>query len=117
MSLCSSVYIDKSAFKALTRAQKAALLPVGVVDVKGTFSRDEAVTITVVHRDENRVIMGTTDVGLALVNYSSAEIARIRGQSSWDIEKILGYADGEYVAHRDNMVFYPKVTAALTKDS
>ena len=74
MSLCSSVYIDKSAFKALTRAQKAAILSVGVVDVKGTFSQDEAVTITVVHWDENRVIIGTTDVGLALVNYFSADL-------------------------------------------
>jgi hypothetical protein len=27
----------------------------------------------------------------------------------------LGYADGEYIAHRDNMVFMPKVTAALSK--
>jgi glutamate 5-kinase len=115
MSPRGRILIDEGAFKAITRVEKAALLPVGIVDVEGSFSRDEAVTIAVAHRDANRVVIGT-DVGRALVNYSSAEIHRIMGKGSWEIAGILGYADGEYIAHRDNMVFMPKATAALSTE-
>lgn len=116
MSPRGRVLIDEGAFKAITRAEKAALLPVGVVDVEGGFSRDEAVTISVAHRDEHRVVTGTTDVGRALVNYSATEIIRIMGKRSSEIVGILGYADGEYIAHRDNMVFMPKATATLSRE-
>jgi len=109
------VLIDEGAFKALTRIEKAGLLPVGVVGVDGTFSRDEAITLTVATRDVDGNITATTDVGRALVNYSATEIGRIMGKRSSEIVSILGYADGEYIAHRDNMVFMPKVTAALSK--
>jgi glutamate 5-kinase len=111
------VLIDEGAFKAITRTEKAALLPVGVIGVEGAFSRDEAVTVAVAYRDANRLVTGTTDVGKALVNYSSTEISRIMGKRSSEIVGILGYADGEYIAHRDNMVFMPKATAALSKDT
>jgi len=39
-----------------------------------------------------------------LVNYSTAELERIRGQHSDAIENILGYMYGEEVIHRNNMV-------------
>lgn len=109
------VLIDEGAFRAVTRAEKAGLLPVGVIGVEGTFSAEEAVTIAVAARDENKVITAVTDIGRALVNYSSAEIGRIMGKRSYQIVGILGYADGEYVAHRDNMAFMPKAMAALKK--
>ena len=117
MSSRGRILIDEGAFKAVTRVEKAALLPVGVVDVEGNFSRDEAVTIAVVHRDADHVVTGTTDVGRALVNYSASEIGRIKGKKSSEIMGILGYADGEYIAHRDNMVFIPRVTAALSTET
>jgi len=113
MSPRGRVLIDEGAFRALTRVEKAALLPVGVVGVEGQFSRDEAVTLTVAHRDEEGQVVETTDVGRALVNYSATEIGRIMGKQSFEIEGILGYADGEFIAHRDNMVFIPRATAAL----
>ena len=43
------------------------------------------------------------EIGRALVNYSSAEIKRIAGHRSVDITHILGYADSEYVAIRENV--------------
>lgn len=106
------VLVDEGAFKAITRVERAALLPVGVVGVEGSFSQDEAVTIAVVTRNADKQITGITDVGKALVNYSATEIGRIMGKRSSEIVAILGYADGEYIAHRDNMVFLQKVTAA-----
>jgi glutamate 5-kinase len=116
MSPRGKVLVDEGAFKALTRAEKAALLPVGVIGVDGHFSRDEAVTISVASRDANGEVIESRDVGRALVNYSAAEIQRIMGKRSSEIVCILGYADGEYVAHRDNMVFMPRVTADLGKE-
>lgn len=43
------------------------------------------------------------EVGRALVNYSATEIARIKGLRSSDILNVLGYADSEYVALRENI--------------
>jgi len=114
MSPRGKVLIDEGAYRALTRVEKAGLLPVGVVGVEGSFAADEAVTIAVATRDENQVIIGTVDVGRALVNYSASEISRVMGKRSTEIVGILGYADGEYIAHRDNMVFNPKAAPALT---
>ena len=45
----------------------------------------------------------TGEVGRALVNYSAAEIVRIKGLQSTEIEGVLGYADSEYVALRENI--------------
>ena len=39
----------------------------------------------------------------AVVNYSSAEISRIKGIRGTDIMGVLGYADSEYVAFRENV--------------
>ena len=117
MSSRGKVLIDEGAFKALTRTEKAALLPVGVVGVEGTFSRDEAVTIALAKFDESRVLTEMIDVGRALVNYSAAEITRIMGKKSSEIVSILGYADGEFIAHRDNMVFFPKYMNSAVETS
>jgi len=43
------------------------------------------------------------EIGRALVNYSAVEIKRIAGHRSVDITHILGYADSEYVAIRENV--------------
>ena len=43
------------------------------------------------------------EVGRALVNYSGTEIRRIKGLRSSEIESMLGYADSEYVALRENI--------------
>ena len=45
----------------------------------------------------------SVEVGRALVNYSSAEVARIKGLRSAEIQGVLGYADSEYVALRENV--------------
>ncbi|KAK9465055.1 Aspartate/glutamate/uridylate kinase [Lipomyces arxii] len=122
-----TVYIDNGAFNAITRANKAGLLPAGVMHVKGAFSASEAVSLAVVdkqalntalaeHEDDEEaqkvavaaVLEAGEDVGKAIVNYSSVEIARIRGLKSSEIESLLGYSDSEYIAHRDNLAFSPK---------
>ena len=46
-------------------------------------------------------------MGHCRVNYLAPEITLIKGHKSSEIEAILGYADSEYVAHRDNLAFPP----------
>lgn len=108
-----NVYIDEGAYRAIT--DKAGLLPVGIVDVDGHFAQQEAVRIIVVKRTssgaDNSYLYERTDpapfeVGRACVNYSAAEIKRIKGARSTEIENILGYADSEYVALRENIAFF-----------
>lgn len=107
-----SVIIDKGAHNALTRSAKAGLLPVGIIGVEGVFHESECVTIKVGSKLDNGELDTTKElieIGRARVNYSSAEINKIKGLHSQDIEKVLGYADSEYVAHRDNLAFPPSV--------
>ena len=108
------VYVDQGAAKALS--EKAGLLPVGIVDVDGNFAQQEAVKIFVIgdknvsaNSDLNSgaaVDSASQEIGRALVNYSSTEIKRIRGLKSTEIRSVLGYADSEYVAFRENMAFF-----------
>lgn len=108
-----TVYIDHGAYSALQN--KAGLLPAGVVGVEGHFSQHEAVRLVVVQRPSPDALDGDfphhgeepREVGRALVNYGSAEIARIKGVRSTQISSILGYADSEYVALRENISFFP----------
>ncbi|KAI0187687.1 glutamate 5-kinase [Xylaria flabelliformis] len=129
-----TLYIDSGAYAALS--DKAGLLPVGVLDVEGNFAQQEAVRLVVVDRraapaaaiiasaDVNHSSSSTprsstpvplsvkweacnpVEVGRALVNYAAPEIARIKGHRSGKIGELLGYADSEYVAHRENISLF-----------
>ena len=111
-----TIYIDAGAHRAL--ANKAGLLPVGVLDVEGAFSQQEAVRLVVVERlpkGGTKLWDGPgVEVGRALVNYSAAEIARIKGVRSSEIQGLLGYADSEYVALRENISFFPTDSRPVT---
>ncbi|EXJ85695.1 glutamate 5-kinase [Capronia coronata CBS 617.96] len=112
-----TIYVDRGASQAL--ANKAGLLPVGVVGVEGTFAQQEAVRLVVVDKQPLGSLSPTGDstsasavlqlvqrgeeIGRAVVNYSSAEISRIKGLRSSEVRSVLGYADSEYVAFRENV--------------
>jgi glutamate 5-kinase len=116
-----TIYIDAGAHRAL--ANKAGLLPVGIVDVEGNFAQQEAARLVVVERiPKSAAAQGATklwegpghEVGRALVNYSAAEIARIKGVQSSEIHGLLGYADSEYVALRENISFFTRESRPVT---
>ena len=88
--------LDAGAAKVL-REKGVSLLPVGVRDVTGNFSRGEMVSC--VGPDNQRVACG-------LVNYSAEEARRIMGKSSDAIASILGYVDEKELIRRDNMVVF-----------
>jgi glutamate 5-kinase len=117
-----TVYIDAGAHRALSN--KAGLLPAGVVDVEGSFAQQEAVRLVVVDRVPKSALSLETavklwegpgiEVGRALVNYSAAEIARIKGARSREIQALLGFAESEYVALRENISFFERESRPVT---
>lgn len=118
-----TVYIDSGAHRAL--ANKAGLLPVGVVDVDGNFSQQECIRLVVVKRTGSPRDRSAAyekhpapfEVGRALVNYSASEIRRIRGLKSTEIHDVLGYADSEYIALRENIAFSKREKSRPTTPS
>ena len=81
-----------------------SLLPIGVIAVEGDFERGDVVACV----DEHGV-----ECGRGLVNYSSADTARILRQPSARIADILGHLSDPELIHRDNMVVVrPRTSAA-----
>lgn len=104
-----TIYIDTGAYTAITRSRRAGLLPVGVIGVEGNFHTSECVDIKVGVKDKDGKIDSSKDtlhIGRCLVNYESTEIDKIKGLHSHDIDRVLGYADSEYIAFRDNIAFH-----------
>lgn len=94
LRLRGRVTLDAGAVRALTQGHHS-LLPVGVVAVEGEFDRGDVVACV----DEHGV-----ECGRGLINYSSAETARILRQPSARIAEILGHLSDPELIHRDNLV-------------
>ncbi len=84
--------VDGGAERAL-RERGTSLLPVGVVEVEGEFQAGDAVEVRA----------GGQSVGKGIVNYSSAELRRIRGMKTAEVRELLPRAVDEAV-HRDYFV-------------
>lgn len=106
-----TIYIDAGAHAALSN--KANLLPIGIVDVEGSFGQQECVRICVLNpRDAPH--SEAEEVGRALSNYSTSEVKRIKGRRSSQISEVLGYADSEYVAVRENVALHAEMSRPVT---
>jgi glutamate 5-kinase len=94
--LCNkgSLAIDTGAVEAL-RKQKSSLLAAGIKHVEGTFHRGDLVSVY----DVSGAYVGT-----GITNYSSEDIAIIKGMHSQKIAGILGCDYGAEVIHRNNLV-------------
>jgi len=86
------VLVDAGAARAL-REGGTSLLPVGVVEVIGSFDAGDAVEIA----------FDGEAVGKGISNYSAGELRRIRGMKSSDVRALLPRASEEAV-HRDYFV-------------
>ena len=91
-----SLTLDDGAVRAL-RAGKS-LLPSGVVKLSGRFEKGDSVRLV----DTNG-----TRLGVGLINYPHDDVARIKGQHSDDIEKLIGYRGPSVVVHRNDLVLEP----------
>lgn len=106
-----TVYIDAGALAAL--ASHTGLFPAGVVDVEGHFSQHECVSIKVLPTRRSS-LSEAEDAGKMIVNYSAIEIKRIRGVKSNQISEIIGYADSEYVAHRESIALHREISRPVS---
>jgi glutamate 5-kinase len=94
-----TLVVDRGAAHALREAH-TSLLPVGVVAVLGDFDAGDAIEIAVEGEDKE-------GAGLVLAkgiaDYSSAELARVKGLKSAAVRELLPHASEEAV-HRDRLV-------------
>jgi glutamate 5-kinase len=89
-----TLQLDAGAVAALVERGRS-LLPSGVQAVEGVFGVGDCVRCLSPHGRE---------VARGLVNYSAAELGRIKGAHTRDIDAILGYKTANEVIHRDDMV-------------
>jgi len=94
LKIAGKIYLDAGASKALQKSGMS-LLAVGVNKIEGSFQRGEVVSCF----DDNG-----TEIARGLINYDSKESQKIKGQTSEQIESILGYVDDAELIHRDNLV-------------
>jgi glutamate 5-kinase len=94
LRVSGELHLDAGAVKVL-RTDGKSLLPVGVVGFGGSFERGDVVACL---DPQGRTI------ARGLVNYSSAETARILRHPSSEIASILGYVDEAELIHRDNLI-------------
>jgi len=94
LQMRGSVIVDDGAVKKL-RDEGKSLLPIGMSQVDGDFSRGDVIAV--------RDVSGA-EVARGLANYSSAEARLICRKPSADIERLLGYAAEPEMLHRDNLV-------------
>lgn len=106
-----TIYIDAGAHAALSN--KANLLPIGIVNVEGNFGQQECVRLCVLN-PRDAPLSEAEEVGRALTNYSTSEVRRIKGRRSSMISEVLGYADSEYVAVRENVALHAEMSRPVT---
>ena len=87
------VQVDQGAARALKRG--GSLLPVGVKGVDGDFEPGDTIRVF----DPNR-----REIARGITNYGSADLTRIVGRKSDEIEDILGYHNGDEIVHRNDLV-------------
>ena len=88
-----ALVVDDGAARALRGGK--SLLPAGIVAVEGTFERGDCVVVRT---------RGGSEAGRGLSAYASADIGRIAGHKSGEIEAILGYRGRDEIIHRDDLV-------------
>jgi len=94
LSTKGKLVVDSGAALALRR-QKRSLLAAGIRSIEGDFQRGDIVNI---YDPEG------SRLGCGITNYSSSDIAVIKGAHSKKIAALLGYDYGSEVVHRNNLV-------------
>ena len=88
------VRVDAGAARALAGG-RVSLLPGGVLDAQGEFHRGDLVEI--VDADGRAIARGISQ-------YGAAEVRRLAGRHSREIDGVLGYSYGDEVVHRDDLI-------------
>ena len=94
LQLRGSVVVDAGAATKV-RDEGKSLLPIGMVQVEGDFSRGDVIAV----RDD-----AGQEIARGLANYSSSEARLLCRKASSEFERLLGYAAEPEMLHRDNLV-------------
>lgn len=97
-SIRGSVVVNEGAKEALSK-RKASLLPAGVTEVKGTFSRGDVISI--LDADGKEFARG-------IANYSGDEAKMISGKHSDKIGEVVERRNYDAIITRDNIAFLNK---------
>jgi glutamate 5-kinase len=89
-----TLIVDQGAYEAV-RKKGGSLLPRGLTAIKGDFGVGECVSC--INPDGEEFARG-------LVNYSSADLVKIKGLHTTDLEAALGYKISDEIIHRDDLV-------------
>ncbi|HMA12829.1 MAG TPA: glutamate 5-kinase [Steroidobacteraceae bacterium] len=87
------IQVDAGAAAALRRGR--SLLPAGVTGAEGSFERGDAVDVM---DPQGRVL------ARGLAAYSRADVVRIMGRRSSEIEQLVGFRGRDEIIHRDDLV-------------
>ena len=90
-----SIVVDDGCAKAIRKAGGCSILPAGIYQVVSDFQSGS--TISVIDKEGHELARG-------LVHYTAAELEKIKGCKSSDIEGILGHKNYDEVIHRDDLV-------------
>jgi glutamate 5-kinase len=99
------IVVDDGAKSALMRGK--SLLAAGITSVEGDYDKGDLVAIA--------TTKGVT-IARGLTRYSAADIKRIAGHNSGEIETILGYRDHDEVIHADDLVVDAVARQSQKKD-
>jgi glutamate 5-kinase len=86
--------LDAGAVRAV-RERGRSLLPAGILTVEGRFGIGEAVACS----DDQGV-----EFARGLTAYAAEDVRRIKGLPTSQIERVLGYSNGDEIIHRDDLV-------------
>ena len=95
------IFIDEGAERALCERGRS-LLPAGVLRVEGSFAIGDSVSC--VNDSQQEVARG-------LAGYSSADVAQLAGKPTKEIDRVLGYSNGDEIIHRDDLVVLDRTNA------
>ena len=104
LSTKGQIVVDNGAVEVVWNENRS-LLPAGVTHVRGEFERGDIVAIL---DDSNK------QFAVGITNYKSADLEKIKGHRSKNIESLIGHEFGEEVVHKNNMVktsanYLPKI--------
>ena len=93
LNTTGEIQIDNGAENAIRKNK--SLLPAGIVQIKGTFNRGDAVVIY--NKSRKKIAVG-------LSCYNNDDIIKIMGKKSKQIKEILGYDGRDEFIHKDDLV-------------
>jgi glutamate 5-kinase len=86
--------LDGGAVRAV-RERGRSLLPAGILSVEGRFGIGDPVACV----DEKGA-----EFARGLVAYAAEDVRRIKSLATSQIDRVLGYSNGDEVIHRDDLV-------------